>query len=231
MTAPRVALVASTLAGVALASASPARAEDPPKKAYRVAAIGDSLTDPKSHGGKYLEALKKRCPESVFDSYGKGGEMVNQMRKRFERDILGHPKDPDHAYTDVIVFGGVNDLYSDETAGRTVEKIARDLAFMYGRAKAEGLRVVAITVAPWGGFSKWFTPHRGQTTRKLNAWIASQVDDGKIDRVVDAHALLACDDPDKLCEEFGQKDGLHFTSKGHQKLGDALFSAAFADCR
>ena len=222
--------LACSLLAVLLASALPARAEEASTKVYRVAAIGDSLTDPKSNGGKYLQALRTRCPESTFDSYGRGGEMVNQMRKRFECDVIDHAR-ADRPYTDVIVFGGVNDLYSDETAGRTVEKIAKDLAFMYGRARTAGLRVVAITVAPWGGFSKWFTPHRGDTTRKLNAWIAAQLDDGKIDRVVDAHALLACDDRERLCPDFAQKDGLHFTAKGHQKLGEALFAAAYADCR
>lgn len=54
-----------------------------PKKRYSLAAIGDSLTDKKSQGGKYLEYLQEKCPKSRFDSWGKGGNMVSQMRKRF----------------------------------------------------------------------------------------------------------------------------------------------------
>ena len=217
-----------------LLAAVPARADDPPKKRHVVAAIGDSLTDTKSHGGKYLETLRTRCPESRFDAWGKGGEMVNQMRKRFARDILGEPRDPDKPrpeYTDVIVFGGVNDLYSDETAGRTVEKIEKDLSAMYAMAKKRGLRVVAINVAPWGGFTKYFTPHRGDTTRQLNAWIAMQVDAKAIDASVDAHGLLSCGDADRLCPDFAWKDGIHFNAKGHERLGEALFGAAFSDCK
>ena len=45
------------------------------------------------------------------------------------------------------MFGGVNDLYSDETAGRTVEKISADLTRIYAAGKARGLRVTAIAVA------------------------------------------------------------------------------------
>ena len=48
--------------------------------------------------------------------------MVNQMRRRFDDDVFG-PGKP--AYTHVIVFGGVNDLYSDLTAGRTPALIER----------------------------------------------------------------------------------------------------------
>src|SRR6185295_4881792 len=40
---------------------------------YVIAAIGDSLTDPRSHGGGYLEYLKERCPGLEIDNFGKGG--------------------------------------------------------------------------------------------------------------------------------------------------------------
>ena len=72
-----------------VAVAPRARAEDAEKKRYVVAAIGDSMTDFKVHGGRYLKSLREKCPDSVFDSYGKGGQMVNQMRKRFVRDVFG----------------------------------------------------------------------------------------------------------------------------------------------
>lgn len=215
-----------------LAAAPPA--ERPPPRVCTVAAIGDSLTDPKSNGGKYLEVLRKRSPQSRFDSYGKGGEMVNQMRRRFARDVLGEPPTPDKpAYTHVIVFGGVNDLYSDLTAGRTVEKITSDLSTMYATAKARGLRVVALTVAPWGGFKRYYNESRSKTTRELNAWIAAQPARGAVDTVVDAHALLSCGDAERLCPEYEapSRDGLHFGRKGHERLGEALHEAAFVECR
>ena len=65
------------------------------RTAYVVAAIGDSLTDPRVNGGLYLRYLCQALPrKSGFDSYGKGGEMVNQMRRRFAADVLGVPPDP-----------------------------------------------------------------------------------------------------------------------------------------
>lgn len=219
-------------AAAALALAAPsAHAEVTTGTRVSVVAIGDSLTDPKSHGGKFLGVLRKQCPDSTFDAAGKGGEMVNQMRKRFVRDVFGTDGDPKPARTHVIVMGGVNDLYSDETAGRTVEKITKDLGAMYAAARGRGVKVVAVTVAPWGGFTRYFTPHRGETTRALNAWIRAQAAEGKVDAVVDASVLLACDDPDRLCPDFGMKDGLHWTTKGHERLGRALADGPFAGCR
>jgi lysophospholipase L1-like esterase len=130
------------------------------------------------------------------------------------------------------VFGGVNDLYSDETAGRTTSKIEADLSAIYAEAKAGGARVVALTVAPWGGFTRYFTPHRADTTRELNAWILAAQARGTVDVTVDAHALLGCGDPDKLCERYenARSDGLHFGHAGHEALGRALYDAEFSAC-
>lgn len=196
-----------------------------------MAAIGDSLTDPNAHGGRYLRHLREHCPESRFDAYGKGGEMVNQMRRRFARDVLGEPPDPTKPrYTHVIVFGGVNDLYSDLTAERTVAKISADLAAMYAAARQHGLSVVALTVTPWGGFERYYNPSRARTTLELNRWIALQETRGAVDHVVDAHSLLACGE--KLCAEVAApfEDGLHFGPEGHLRIGRALFSQVFSDC-
>jgi lysophospholipase L1-like esterase len=155
--------------------------------------------------------------------------MVNQMRARFERDLLspGHPE-----YSHLIVFGGVNDLYSDLTAGRVPAKISRDLAWMYARAREERMRVVAITVAPWGGFSRYFNATRARATLDLNGWIQRQAEDGAIDHVIDAYGLLSCGDPERLCPEYARphRDGLHFGRLGHEKLGRALYERVFSTC-
>jgi lysophospholipase L1-like esterase len=216
------------------ASSAPADAAPVARRSYVVAAMGDSLTDPRSHGGLYLRYLQERCPSSRFDSYGKGGEMVNQMRRRFAADVLGVPFDPGKPkYTHVIVFGGVNDLYSDLTAGRTVAKITTDLSAMYAAAHDQGLRVVALTVTPWGDFRRYYTPARGATTAELNHWILAQKDAKRVDAAVDAFPLLSCGDPERLCVRYALpfKDGLHFGPEGHKKLADALYREVFSDCR
>jgi lysophospholipase L1-like esterase len=203
------------------------------KKRYRVAAVGDSLTDERVRGGKYLEVLRTHCPSSQFDNYGIGGEMVNQMLRRFERDVIAKRFEPGNLpYTDVIIFGGVNDLYSNISAGRSNAKIERDLGAMYDKAHAAGIRVVAVTVAPWGGFTRYYNSERAENTRSLNAWIQAQLASGRVDRTIDTYGLLSCGDPEKLCADWTApfNDGLHFGAPGHERLGLAVLETAFADC-
>ncbi len=213
------------------AAAEPAGAGPKPPGAghhYVIAAVGDSLTDPHSHGGGYLDYVKTRCPSIEIDNFGRGATMVNQMRRHFDEEIATSAKQ----YTHLIVFGGVNDLYSDLTAFRTPAKIEADLSYMYATAKARGMNVVALTVAPWGGFTRYFNPSRAETTHQVNAWIREQPAEGHVDSVVDAYKTLSCGDPDVLCERFFTpfKDGIHFGPEGHRLLGEALYRAAFSDC-
>ncbi len=149
--------------------------------------------------------------------------MVNQMRMR----LATHLAEPHADYQYVLVFGGVNDLYSDLTAKRTVEKITVDLEKMYRAARATGARVIAFTVAPWGGFRRYFTEYRWQNTLKLNAWIRSTPAQGLTDAVVDAERLLSCGTAEELCATYAApfRDGLHFGRQGHRRLSAALVHA------
>jgi lysophospholipase L1-like esterase len=201
----------------------------PPGTPVIVAAMGDSLTDARSHGGRFLDVLRERCPRSRFDNYGKGGQMVNQMRRRFADELFA-PGKP--AYTHVIVFGGVNDLYSDLTAGRTPALIEQDLTLMYREAQRHGAKVVALTVAPWGGFKRYFNASRGAATLEVNRWILARRDAGAIDAAVDTYTLLSCGDPTMLCPKYMApfEDGLHFGGVGHELLAEALFAQVFSNC-
>lgn len=217
--------------GAQAPAAAASEAAPPATRRYVIAALGDSLTDKRSRGGGYLDVVAARCPESVIDNYGKGGDMTNQMRRRFESDVL--PVARERGYTHLIVFGGVNDLYSDLTAGRTNDRIQRDLGAIYAGAREHGMAVVALTVAPWGGFSRYFDARRSANTLGLNQWISAQAGANVVERVVDAYSLLSCGDPERLCPEYAPpfEDGLHPGEKGHEVLGKALFETAFADCR
>jgi lysophospholipase L1-like esterase len=195
-------------------------AEAPSSRARcNVLAVGDSLTDPRSTGGGYLEPLRRQCDCEVTN-IAKGGAMVNQIRAR----LLTHLAEGGARYTDIVVFGGVNDLYSDLTAHRTVAKIEADLTAMYDAAHAHGARVIAFTVTPWGGFKRYFNESRWAATLALNAWIRDAKLRGSVDVLVDGERLLSCDDRTLLCPSVAapHRDGLHFGPVGHRLLGSAL---------
>lgn len=210
------------------ATPSPAPAAAAAHAITRVLVLGDSLTDEKVGGGGFVRILREHCRQTSFDNRAKGGFMVNQMRKRLEREVLPEGQKYSHA----IVFGGVNDLYSDQTANRSLSRIEGDLSRIYADLKARDVEVIAITVTPWGGFKKWFTPERGQNTLTLNGWIQAQPAAGAVANAVDAYPLLSCGDPEKLCPELAlpHKDGLHFGKLGHEKLAKALLAGPFSSC-
>lgn len=200
------------------------------KKRYVVAALGDSITDARSGGGGYLEVLREHCPKSQFLNFGKGGDMTNQMRRRFETEVV--PQIALQQINTLLVYGGVNDLYSDLTAQRKNEVIEEDLTQIYQLARSKGLAVVAVTVSPWGGFSKYWNPRRGQNTQLLNSWILGQEATGLVDKAIDSFALLSCGNPHVLCPDYETRfhDGLHPGKQGHAVLGEKLAEEAFGDC-
>jgi hypothetical protein len=231
-----IALSAALLLGVSANAAlagsdevpAPNRLDGSTTHAYVVAAMGDSLTDPKSQGGKYLDYLKDKCPNSRFDSYGKGGNMVNQMRKRFARDVLGEGGDGSKpSYTHVIVLGGIGDILSNETALRTTEKIEKDLGEMYKLAHDKGVKVVALTLPPWGAF-KAYNDERHQMTMDENAWIKGKPEN--VDYAVDIYPLLSCGKERDLCDDYAWPDKLHWSKKGHEVVGAELYKDVFSDC-
>jgi lysophospholipase L1-like esterase len=162
--------------------------------------------------------------------------MVNQMRKRFmvevlNKDGLGATVDPvKPRYTHVLILGGINDITSDETALRTNDKIEVDLSAMYRMAREAGMKVIAVTLPPWGGFKSWYNPRRGESTRRLNAWIQARLESGEVDHVFDVYPLLSCGDPEKLCEGYGWPDQVHWSKEGHRVVGEALHEQLFSDC-
>jgi hypothetical protein len=107
------------------------------------------------------------------------------------------------------------------------------LSRIYEDLRQRGILTIAITVAPWGGFKRWYTPERGRNTLTLNAWISEQAANGKVADALDSYSLLSCGDPERLCPELSQPrdDGLHFGKLGHEKLGEALLRGPFRDCQ
>ncbi|MEB2311256.1 MAG: SGNH/GDSL hydrolase family protein [Sorangiineae bacterium] len=206
-----------------------------PKKRYVVAAIGDSLTDPRAGGGLYLKELALRCPESRFDAYGIGGQQTRHMRARFARDVFGDGSAggvaPKPAYTHVLILGGVNDLLAGSIRDARVKAIEENLRAMYRTARERGVAVVALTIAPWGKL-RGVDDRRLAATRSLDVWIRAQAAIGAVDHALDTYPLLSCGDPDELCPAYRRfaDDSVHWGQRGHALVGAALFREVFPDC-
>ena len=190
----------------------------------RIVAMGDSTTagtpafkspreaPPAGTGdetSQYAYWLMKAHPEWEVVNQGINAQRSDVIAARFEEDVIA--KKP----AVVVIIAGVNDVYQ----GRPAQHVKDQLAAMYKRAHAAGIRVVAGTIIPYNTA----TADQNARMRDINDWIRTQAraDPGVI--FVDTRAAVAAPgEPDKLASS---PDGLHPDAAGYRKMADAIAPA------
>jgi lysophospholipase L1-like esterase len=185
--------------------------------AVKIVALGDSTTagtpgftspledPPKGRGdetSQYAYWLMKAHPEWTVLNRGVNGERSDQIRARFDRDVV------QASPAAVVIIAGVNDVYQ----GRTVDHVIEQLHGMYARATGAGILVVAGSIVPYNTA----TPEQNTRMRQINEWIRRQRDIAFADT---RSAVAASGNPDKL---FESPDGLHPTAAGYHRMADAI---------
>lgn len=190
----------------------------------RIVAMGDSTTagtpafrspreaPPAGRGdetSQYAYWLMKAHPDWEVINQGVNAERSDVIAARFEADVIA--KKP----AVVVIIAGVNDVYQ----GRPAQHVKDQLAAMYKRAHAAGIRVVAGTIIPYNTASA----DQNARMKDINDWIRAQAraDPGVI--VVDTRAAVAAaGNGDKLASS---PDGLHPDAAGYRKMADAIAPA------
>ena len=182
----------------------------------RIVALGDSTTagtpgwlspleaPPNGRGdetSQYPYWLMQSRPDWDVLNRGINGERSDQIRERFERDVLDTNPDA------VVIIAGVNDVYQ----GRPAADVVEQLQWMYERARAAGIRVVAGMIVPYNTA----TPDQNARMRVINEWIR-----GAGVAFADTRAAVAADGrPDLLAES---PDNLHPSPSGYRRMADAI---------
>jgi acyl-CoA thioesterase-1 len=183
----------------------------------RIVAMGDSTTagtpafqspveaPPAGRGddtSQYAYWLVQAHPEWEVLNRGVNGERTDQIRARFERDVIALSP---HV---VVIVAGVNDVYQE----RPVEHVIEQLAAMYAGASRAGIRIVAGSIIPYDTA----TPDQNTRMRQINDWIRRQSGIAFVDTRA---AVAASDNADRL---FDSPDGLHPTPAGYRRMADAI---------
>lgn len=185
----------------------------------RIVALGDSTTagtpgflspieaPPDGRGdvtSQYAYWLMDAHPAWQVLNRGVNGERSDQIRGRFQRDVLDERPDA------VVIVAGVNDVYQGRPASHVIEQ----LAWMYGRAREAGIVAVAGSIVPYNTA----TPDQNARMREINAWVRAHAP-----RFADTRAAVAAPrDPDLLAES---PDGLHPSPDGYRRMAAALLPA------
>lgn len=187
----------------------------------RIVAMGDSTTagtpafkspreaPPAGRGdetSQYAYWLMKAHPEWEVINQGVNAERSDVIAARFEADVIA--KKP----AVVVIIAGVNDVYQ----GRPAQHVKDQLAAMYRRAHAAGIRVVAGTIIPYNTASA----DQNSRMKDINDWIRSQARADPAVIVVDTRAAVAAaGNPDKLASS---PDRLHPDAAGYRKMAEAI---------
>jgi lysophospholipase L1-like esterase len=91
---------------------------------------------------------------------GINGERSDQIRARFERDVV------QASPAAVVVIAGVNDVYQ----GRDVDHVTDQLHAMYARAAEARILIVAGSIVPYNTA----TVEQNTRMRQINEWIRRQ---------------------------------------------------------
>ena len=186
----------------------------------RIVALGDSTTagtpafksplesPPVGSGdetSQYAFWLMKAHPEWVVLNRGINGQRSDEIRARFERDVI------QNAPAAVVIIAGVNDIYQ----GKSVEHVTSELQAMYARAAEQGIPVVAGSIIPFNTA----TPEQNQRMRRVNEWICRRP---RVTVADTRAAVAASDNPDML---FESPDGLHPSAAGYRRMAEAIGAA------
>ena len=187
----------------------------------RIVAMGDSTTagtpaflspaeaPPTGRGdatSQYAHWLMQSRPDWEVLNRGVNGERSDQIRARFERDVIAQGP------AVVVLIAGVNDVYQGRPAAHVIEQ----LRWMFDRARQVGIRVVAGTIVPYNTA----TPDQNARMREINDWIRLQAASTAGLAFADTRAAVAAPGkPDTLSETADQ---LHPTPAGYRAMAEAI---------
>ena len=155
---------------------------------------------------QYAHWLMQAHPEWHVLNMGINGERTDQIRGRFERDVV------DQQPRAVIIIAGVNDVYQ----GRDVQHAKEQLASMYERARRERIPVIAGSIVPYNTASA----EQNERMHAINHWIRERAAEDANITFVDTRAAAADpSDPDRLHQS---PDGLHPSPAGYRRMAEAI---------
>jgi len=186
-----------------------------------IVALGDSTTagtpgflspieaPPNGKGNvesQFAHWLMKARPDWTVLNRGVNGERSDQIRDRFDRDVLAARP------ALVIVIAGVNDVYQ----GRSAESVRLTLREMYERAANAHVRVVAGSIIPYNTAG----PDQNARMREVNDWIRRIAEQEPGIWFCDTRAAVAAPgNPDML---VSSPDRLHPDVAGYRLMAEAL---------
>ena len=162
---------------------------------------------------QYAYSLMKIHPDWRVLNRGVDGERSDQIRARFDRDVLGKRREPAPVPDVAIIIAGVNDIYQ----GRSATTVQRELEAMYDAARAAMIAVVAGTIIPFNTATR----DQNERMRAVNQWIREYAARHSDEMACcDTRAAVAA--PEASDRLVSSPDDLHPSPDGYRLMALAL---------
>ena len=162
---------------------------------------------------QYAWWLTRDEPDWEVLNHGVNGERSDQIRARFERDVVAHKPSA------VVIIAGVNDVYQ----GRDVNHVTEQLGAMYDLAEHAAIAVIAGSIVPYNTATTEQNSRMRQINEWIKRWVWSRAVAGPKAAFADTRAAVASpDDPDRL---FDSPDQLHPSIEGYRRMAEVIRTA------
>jgi len=167
---------------------------------------------------QYAYWMSERHPDWRVLNRGVNGERSDEIRARFDRDVLAEKRG--HASLDLfaaVIIAGVNDIYQ----GRSPESVEHELQLIYDAAQSAGVPVVAGSILPYNTA----TAAQNERMHAVNTWIREYA--AARPRIVFCDTRAAVASAASIDALASSPDGLHPSPDGYRALALALETAIF----
>lgn len=182
-----------------------------------VACIGDSL----SSSFSYVRYLQNKHTNGTlnFYCYGVSGQTTGEIKNRIVTntneiwdETYIYPGYFDYA----VVLAGINNV-------RQPKKVVKDLKDIYFLLDSYDVKVYAVTLLPWGGYST-YDLYGHECTQYINNFIRKS---SNVEGVIDINLKLNDYQTHSLPQEFDGGDGLHLSPNGYRYMAEYIEKSLF----
>lgn len=195
-----------------------------------VCAVGDSQTKGVTGAQPmYWQYLNDDRPTQKFTAVGTfsiGGRRCEQLLTEVFYVYVVNAAGKSFGCSKVIIQCGVNDAMQSLTAAQVCGNANSPIKTMVSAARAAGIPVILIGVAPWGTHSQWTAAKQTETLAINTCMAGLATTEAPAVTYVDGYTILGQPGtPTTLntsWDDISAPDGLHWDTEGHRALATGI---------
>ncbi len=178
----------------------------------KILALGSSTTAGPNSYAKFIAA---NCPQIGMEIIAKKGEQVPWMYEQIKDKDLSE-------YDYLILFGGTNDVNSNRSGSQILERHKK----IYEKAKSDGVKIISLTLNPYGGYKTW-NENKGNNLISFNNLLKAE-QGNIVDYVIDWYTISRNpNNVHQMLPKYDSGDHLHSNKLGNETIAKTIVDRIF----